>query len=166
MVYVLVKKPEAVHQIERHIEPEHKPTDKPEVYFIKYKAQKEQIGAYPPAAPSHPEISAPSLPGPEPTALLPPLPSTEQAPPDFNAPIVEPRQNLDAAPQPPQFPALEEKNNLQASADTFLDEVQIPATTKRPHYHNRFNIPKDSPKSGALTKSYPRKPAKEYGPAL
>jgi len=62
LVYVLVKKPEEQPEI---IIPTPAPTQpsKPEVYFIRYKTQKEETGPYPNSvAPPAPEYGAPAAP--------------------------------------------------------------------------------------------------------
>lgn len=124
----MVKKPDAPEV--RHLQqPEYKPTDKPEVYFIKYRTQKEQGPAIQPTVQEH--------------ALQP----VETAPLASESTIIEPRQNQ-KTPQPPQFPTLKEQNNLLLT-EGGNDEVQIPATTRRPH----------------LQKSGARNPAKDYLPA-
>lgn len=89
----MVKRPEAPEL--RHVQqPEFKPTDKPEVYFIKYRTQKdiEQVSAV------------------EPTVQAPALQSIETAPIASEPTIIEPRQKQPT--QLPQFPALEEQNDL------------------------------------------------------
>lgn len=100
LVYVLVKKPESHEDIQRIIaaQPAPAPVSKPEVYFIKYKAQKEEQN-FAPGAPSFtpaaslPQISAlastagssiQSFPAPaQPSAPLAPAPS---APAHISAP--------------------------------------------------------------------------------
>lgn len=136
----MVKRPETPEV--RHVQqPEFKPTDKPEVYFIKYRTQKdiEQVPAV------------------EPTVQAPALQSIETAPIASEPPtIIEPRQKQPT--QPPQFPALEEQNNLLSTEDA-NEEVQIQATTRRTHPHLRVNSSRHLQNSGA------RKPAKDYLPA-
>ncbi|XP_044260778.1 predicted GPI-anchored protein 58 [Tribolium madens] len=61
LVYVLVKKPEEAPEI--HI-PTPAPTQpsKPEVYFIRYKTQKQESGGYPPSGVPESQYGAPSIP--------------------------------------------------------------------------------------------------------
>lgn len=134
----MVKKSEAPEV--RHLQqPEFKPTDKPEVYFIKYRTQK-NIEHVPAVEPTVQAVSA--------------LQSVETAPLASESTIIEPRQNQLTT----KSSALEEQNNL-LSTEGANNEVQIPATTRRPHHNLLLNSSNHLQKSGA------RNPAKDYLPA-
>lgn len=66
LVYVLVKKPESYVDIQPQIQQPIIPPSKPEVYFIKYKAQKEHVQAPQYQSPAPQQIA---LPGPAPQPI-------------------------------------------------------------------------------------------------
>lgn len=134
LVYVLFKKPDTVHEVRQlvHAAPEVKP-QKPEVFFIKYRTEKElpvspaPIAVLPAPAPTplRPIVPAPIL---STTTSTTPLPIIVADDEEEGYPLPQPRSNLPQLPplpplpqlpikttaEPPRFPALEEAEREEA----------------------------------------------------